>query len=463
MSSGWLEYLQRARWYAGKDEGRLSGIEPLGWYTPAGVLPAVRSELATVERTDDTEIYHLLVGYLPPGTAEPEALVERTELPGFGDVDVVDAAASVTAIEAMLNALDPPEPSSPRRRGSLSSGHPGWEIPASAGMTSEPERSLRSREARVGFSLRSSGRRAGARIPAPRASVAKGRPPVRLLPAQQSNSAAVAGESLVKIYRRLRPGINPEPELLAALSGGPVPALHGVIRDRDYDLLVALEYLPDAADGWEFATAACAVVRPIDAELHALGQALREVHSRLAEAFGTRTNSGAALRERLLNDIEEAVVAVPQLQPHRAALAAVLGDLPDGDIPTQRVHGDFHLGQVLLTEKGWRIIDFEGEPGAPIAERRAFDTPWRDVAGLLRSLDYARSAHPEPSGSEATQWCERSRTAFLAGYGDEPGAFPVMFAHEVARMVYEVGYEVRNRPDWVGIPLSAVENVATRH
>ncbi len=396
MSPGWLEYLQRARWYAGKDEGRLGGIEPLGWYTPAGVLPAVRSELAAVERSDDAETYHLLVGYLPPGTAEPEAFVERASLPEFGEVDVVDAAASVTAMEALVGVT----------------GNSG---------------------------------------------------PVRLLPSKQSNSAAVAGDTLLKIYRRLRPGINPEPELLAALAGGPVPALRGVIRERDYDLLAAIEFLPDATDGWEFATAACAAERPIDDEAGDLGRALRDIHTRLAAAFGTRTSSGAALRARLLDDLDETVAAVPQLQPHRAVLAAVLDGLPDGEIPTQRVHGDFHLGQVLLTAHGWRIIDFEGEPGAPIAERRAFDTPWRDVAGLLRSLDYARSAHPEPSGRAATQWCERVRAAFLAGYGDDPGAFPVMFAHEVARMVYEVGYEVRNRPDWVGIPLSAVENVATRH
>ncbi len=431
MSAGWLEYLQRARWYAGKDEGRLSGIEPLGWHTPPGVLPAVRSELATVERTDDTEVYHLLAGYLRPGNAEPEALVGRVELPEFGEVDVVDAAASVTAMEALAVALPslltppPSHPSSPRRRGSLPEDNSS-EIPAFAGRT---ENSV----------------------------------PVRLLPAEQSNSAAVAGDTLIKIYRRLRPGINPEPELLAALAGGPVPALRGVVRERDYDLLAAVEFFPNAVDGWEFATAACAAGRPIDDELRDLGGALRDVHTRLAEAFGTHCASGAALRERLLSDLDEATAAIPQLQPHRDALASVLNALPEGDITTQRVHGDFHLGQVLLTGHGWRIIDFEGEPGAPIAERRAFDTPWRDVAGLLRSLDYARSAHPEPSGGAATQWRERSRAAFLAGYGDEPGAFPVMFAHEVARMVYEVGYEVRNRPDWVGIPLSAVENVATRH
>ncbi|MCW5951785.1 MAG: phosphotransferase [Propionibacteriaceae bacterium] len=467
MAPGWTEYLRRSRWFAGKDEGRLTGIEPLDWYTPVGALPAVRSELARVERQDGEETYHLLVGYLSPGSAEPHALVDRIDLDGFGDVDVVDAPASLTAMEALLDALKTPGPStkaspgssspappdssspasppssnqaplpssSPRRRGSLLSSHPGWRIPASAGMTEKPDP----------------------------VKVSEDWSPVRLLSAEQSNSAVIAGGSLVKIYRRLSEGPNPEPELLAALTGGPVPALRGVLSQRGYDLLAAIEFLAEATDGWEFATAACGSDRPIDDELTALGRALRDVHDSLAGAFGTRTGSGAALRERLLEELGEAVAELPELEPHREALASVLAALPDDEFVAQRVHGDFHLGQTLLTADGWRIIDFEGEPGAPMAKRREFDSPWRDVAGLLRSLDYARSAHAEPSGSRATAWYRRSRDAFLAGYGNDLEPFGLLAAHEVARMVYEVGYEVRNRPDWVGIPLSAVENVATRH
>lgn len=286
---------------------------------------------------------------------------------------------------------------------------------------------------------------------------------MRLLSAEQSNSAVIAGGSLVKIYRRLSEGPNPEPELLAALAGGPVPALRGVLSQRGYDLLAAVEFLADAADGWEFATAACASDRPIDDELQALGRALRDIHDRLAAVFGTRTSSGAGLRARLLDDLGRAVAELPLLEPHRDALASVLAALPDDEFVTQRVHGDFHLGQALLTPDGWRVIDFEGEPGAPMARRREFDSRWRDVAGLLRSLDYARSAHPNPSGAAAATWYQRARTAFLDGYDNDLEAFGLLAAHEVARMVYEVGYEVRNRPDWVGIPLSAVDNVATRH
>lgn len=106
MSSGWPAYLARARWFAAKDSGRLTGIEPLDWYTRPGALPAVRSELARVARGRGEETYHLLVGYLASGTAEPDALVDRIELDGLGEVDVVDAPASLTAMEALFDALD---------------------------------------------------------------------------------------------------------------------------------------------------------------------------------------------------------------------------------------------------------------------------------------------------------------------------------------------------------------------
>ena len=120
-------------------------------------------------------------------------------------------------------------------------------------------------------------------------------------------------------------------------------------------------------------------------------------------------------------------------------------------LATQRVHGDFHLGQVLLPRvppaiaRGW-IIDFEGEPLKTLAERREFDSVWRDVAGLLRSLDYARSAHADPDGHEARQWCAAAREAFLDGYSGEHRAEPALLrAYELDKAVYEVVYEVRNR------------------
>ena len=405
--AGWSEYLPGARWYAAKAGGELAGVRALEWYTPPGSLPAVRSELATVTGPDGSATYHLLVGYLPVGTAESAALVTTTELPGLGEVDVVDAPASPTAMAALLSVLvDAPPP-----------GMRWISRPATAPSS------------------------------------------VRVSTAEQSNSTLIADDLLVKVYRLLEPGANPDPELLAALDGRQVPRLHGVLSGHGYDLAVVSEFLPQAADGWEYATAACATGTPIDEELAALGRVLREIHAGLAEAFGTATTDRAVLQERFDTGLAEAVAARPELAARRAVLASLLSPAGDQPVATQRVHGDFHLGQALLTPDGWRVIDFEGEPGVPLDQRRAFDSVWRDVAGLLRSIDYARAAHPDPDGAAATAWAADARAAFLAGYGPQGSDPALLRAYEVHRMLYEVGYELRNRPDWVRIPLSAVEDV----
>jgi maltokinase len=124
------------------------------------------------------------------------------------------------------------------------------------------------------------------------------------------------------------------------------------------------------------------------------------------------------------------------------------------------VHGDFHLGQALHTHRGWKIIDFEGEPAKTMAERRAPDAVWRDIAGMLRSFDYAAASVPGP---RSNAWAARCRTAFLRGYtGAELSAADasMLRAYEADKAIYEVVYEIRNRPDWVGIPLHAVASLA---
>lgn len=411
VGDGWRGYLPRARWYAAKaGGGTLTGIEPLPWLTAPGSLPAIRSELATLATGGGEQVYHLLVAYLPPGLAEPEALVGHTELPGLGGVDVVDAPASPVAMAAFLTALATTPPGM------------RW-------------------------------------LTTPRAAAPE---EIRVSTAEQSNSTVVAADRLVKVIRRLEAGLNPEPELLAVLAGTRVPRLHGVLSGAGYDLAVVSEFLPDAHDGWELATAACAAGSAIDDEAEQLGHALREVHACLAAEFGTATTSRSGLRDGFSARLAATAAEAPVVAAHAAALARAF-DLPGrAEVTTQRVHGDFHLGQALWGRAGWRIIDFEGEPGVPIEQRRAFDSRWRDVAGLLRSLDYARSGHPEPSGQQARAWAQRARTAFLAGYG-QAGADPhLLRAYEVDRMVYEVGYELRNRPEWVRIPLSAVEDEARR-
>jgi maltokinase len=139
------------------------------------------------------------------------------------------------------------------------------------------------------------------------------------------------------------------------------------------------------------------------------------------------------------------------------------------------VHGDLHLGQTLRTVKGWKIVDFEGEPAKPLAERVLPDSPWRDVAGMLRSFDYApRVAERTAAGADdtgaaqrsfrAAEWAERNCSAFLAAYvgdrelSDDEGI--LLDAYVADKAVYETVYEARNRPTWVPVPLTAIERLA---
>jgi maltokinase len=150
------------------------------------------------------------------------------------------------------------------------------------------------------------------------------------------------------------------------------------------------------------------------------------------------------------------VEAAAELAPYRTALRQVFDQLDAESLPVQRVHGDFHLGQTLHIARGWKIIDFEGEPAKSLAERAAPDSVWRDIAGMLRSFGYAAASVPGP-GSVA--WAAECRAAFLSGYAGReltPAEAATLRAYEADKAVYEVMYEVRNRPDWVDIPLAAL-------
>ncbi len=293
---------------------------------------------------------------------------------------------------------------------------------------------------------------------------------MRLFTGEQSNTTVMVGEgTLLKLFRKLEPGRNLDAEVLGALSGsGITPDLYGLLSAGGYDLGLFCERIADVTDGWVYATRACAGGLDIARECRELGAELREVHRRLASAFGTSVQPGAALAADMVRRFGEAAEQVHELDDYRHA-ATLLFTAPTGqDLATQRVHGDFHLGQVLHRAapggaSPWVVIDFEGEPLKSLTERRSFDSVWRDVAGLLRSLDYARSAHPEPDGQAAREWCERAREGFLAGYGGERRAEPALLrAYELDKAVYEVVYETRNRPNWAHIPWRAVQDEARR-
>ena len=171
--------------------------------------------------------------------------------------------------------------------------------------------------------------------------------------------------------------------------------------------------------------------------------------------------------------LEKAAAEVPELAPYADALKATYDELASltEPVPVQRIHGDFHLGQVMRTLNGWRLLDFEGEPAKPLSERRALDSPLRDVAGLLRSLDYAAQhqladhAHDPQREYRAVEWARRNRAAFCAGYAKGSGSDPqesgpLLRAFETDKAVYEVVYEARNRPAWLRIPMTAIERLA---
>lgn len=287
---------------------------------------------------------------------------------------------------------------------------------------------------------------------------------VRRLQGEQSNTTLLVGDgALFKLFRKVEPGANLDIEVLEALNDSPAtPDLYGAVRSEGFDLGYFMQRVPQARDGWEWATERAAALDDITHESKALGIALRDVHDRLAKAFGTRGAGGDDLADTMVTRLGKAVADAPVLAPMADALAGRFDSLRGQQVVTQRVHGDFHLGQCLLSPTGWTIIDFEGEPMKTLAERKAFDSVWRDVAGMVRSFDYARSACASPESPEALAWSTAAREAFLAGYtgGVTPPA--LLDAYVIDKAVYEVVYEVRNRPDWVRIPLRAVHDEAER-
>jgi maltokinase len=167
---------------------------------------------------------------------------------------------------------------------------------------------------------------------------------------------------------------------------------------------------------------------------------------------------------------------VPELAEYADGLRATFAAVADvAGVQVQQVHGDLHLGQTLRTVKGWKIVDFEGEPAKPLAERVLPDSPWRDVAGMLRSFDYAprvaeRTAAQgaDDTGTEqrayrAAEWADRNCAAFLSAYAGReltPDEQTLLDAYVADKAVYETVYEARNRPTWVPVPLTAIERLA---
>ncbi|MFB8773559.1 maltokinase N-terminal cap-like domain-containing protein [Streptomyces broussonetiae] len=296
--------------------------------------------------------------------------------------------------------------------------------------------------------------------------------------AEQSNSSVVYGDTFIlKLLRRIVPGVNPDLELPLALAHEgcprvPPPAgwMSAELSGQTYVLGVLQPYLQGAADGWELALRELAKGQDFGAEARALGRATAEVHTALARALPTLTLGPPQLDvlvDGMTQRLDAAAQAVPALRPYapelRTAFTALADLAADGCTWTaQRVHGDLHLGQCLRSPSGqWWLIDFEGEPAKPLAERRMPQPVVRDIAGMLRSFDYAaHSVQPRVSG-----WADTCRAAYCSGYaeitGRDPRTDPVLLrAYETDKAVYEVVYEARHRPGWLPVPLSAVRRLA---
>ncbi|MEU7044808.1 maltokinase [Streptomyces varsoviensis] len=440
------EWLPRQRWFAGK--GRpITGFTPVAVTEllpspPHGTSPGllhllVRAQQsgAQPEPADAADCYQLLLGVrqtLPPQLAP--ALIGRPAQGPLHGLTVYEALADARLSAVLLERLR-----TPGRLGPLRFTH-------TPGALIDPDLTP------------------------------------RLVTAEQSNTSVVYGETyILKLFRRVCPGANPDLELPLALARAkcsrvpaPVAWYEAVSPEpaaEPMTLGVLQNYLASSADGWQLALNSLSLSADFAASARALGHATAEVHLALADTLPTVTlrrpqleHLAVAMTERL----EATAAAVPALRPYGPALHAAYESMAllgraGRTWTAQRIHGDLHLGQTLRTavDSRWSLIDFEGEPARPLAERRRPQPVARDLAGMLRSFDYAAAVGHATSGA----WSERARTAYCDGYAATTGADPredpaLLRAYVTDKAVYEVLYEARHRPDWLPVPMSAIRRLA---
>jgi maltokinase len=318
----------------------------------------------------------------------------------------------------------------------------------------------------------------------------------RLVSSEQSNSSVVFDDALIlKVFRRLEPGINPELEMLRfltehgfrsipalggwyAYSGGPLTATLGLLQ----------EYVAAAVGGWELALGeiSSAPESFLD-RLSRLGEVTAQMHTTLGSdpndpSFAPEEPSVESLGLLTATVDEEIARVFLSLPEDDERLAPILGR--GEEVREQlrllthagssgrviRTHGDYHLGQTLWSGNDWVILDFEGEPARTLVERRRKRSPLRDVAGMLRSFAYAATAAELTRGADVPDdWEERARERFLESYLEtvDPTLMPpgeaaierLLAVFELEKAVYELRYELDNRPDWVGIPVTGIDRL----
>jgi maltokinase len=317
----------------------------------------------------------------------------------------------------------------------------------------------------------------------------------RPLGLEQSNSSIVADERLLlKVYRRLEDGPNVEvvvTEALDRVGFNHLAAPLGVWRRDGRDLALLQEYLPGASDGWELALASVRDLydRPstpeeagadFGSEARRLGEVTARLHLALAEAFGSEPLAVSMVLTEVQRELDR-LAAIGEGVPEavRGRLRGLEERAAEGLGRAIRIHGDFHLGQVVRADLGWFVVDFEGEPLLHGGERAARSSPLKDVAGMLRSLQYATAAAlpEEMAETEALRlmvlgeaWEQRNRESFLRGYLSTPSIEQLLadretrneliWAYELTKAAYEVVYEHGHRPAWEAIPRRALARLA---
>ena len=311
---------------------------------------------------------------------------------------------------------------------------------------------------------------------------------VRPVTAEQSNTSVVYEDRLIlKVLRRLAQGQNPDAEVTLALDGvgfNHIAPPLSVWRRDDFDLALLQPFLAGGTEGWALALASlrdlygsggdpAGAGGDFAAESERLGEMTGRMHVALGEAFGVETGDGAAWAASMTQHLDRVAPKSPWRAGVKGSFSA-LARIADPGKAT-RVHGDYHLGQVMRIETGWFVLDFEGEPTRPLEERRQRTSPLKDVAGMLRSFHYAAQValterdqgEREALAPVGAAWEERNRQAFLRGYheakgiddllpGDEEAFNAVLLAYELDKAVYELAYERDHRPDWATIPLQAI-------
>jgi maltokinase len=320
-------------------------------------------------------------------------------------------------------------------------------------------------------------------------------PDVRPMGVEQSNSSLVFADRLaMKVFRKVEPGLNPELEMLRFLTARGFPNIAPLYGWCEYQgealaatLLVTQRFLPDGTGGWELALDEIATDPDAFLErLGGLGDVTARMHSVLASdasdpAFSPEEPSEESL-SLLTATLDEDIDRLFSRLPDDERLDSIRGRGQDVQERLSvlskigaggrmiRTHGDFHLGQTLMTPRGWVILDFEGEPARPLHERRQKRSPLRDVAGMLRSFAYVASAAEMQRGTPAPEgWEERARSAFLEHYLEaveanllpmgEAAVANLLSVFELEKAVYELRYELDNRPDWVPIPVAGIQRI----